>query len=258
MNHPLLNIAIQAGRSAGRIISRSLDHLDANNISLKQKHDFVTNVDLAAEEEIVRIIQEAYPDHAILAEESGSNNNKSEFEWVIDPLDGTLNFIHGIPHFAISIAVLKRQQLEIGMIFDPIKNELFTAVKGGGAQFNNRKMRVSECKKLDEALLVTGLPFREEQPLAHYLKSFSEILPQVAGIRRPGAASLDLAYVACGRFDGYWEMGLKPWDMAAGILLVKEAGGIVTDLAGQENYLENGNVLAANLALHKTLGLFFN
>lgn len=253
MNNPLLNIAVEAGRIAGKIISRSLNQIEQNDITEKQRHDFVTKVDLVAEEEIIRTIREAYPDHAVIAEESGEDTKKSDYTWVIDPLDGTLNFIHGVAHFAVSIAVLKKGEPEVGMVFDPIKNELFTAVRGGGAQLNNRKIRVSNCKQLDRALFATGFPFRDDQKFEAYLKGFSRILPKTSGIRRPGAASLDLAYVAAGRFDGYWEMGLKPWDIAAGILLVKEAGGIVTDLSGKQDCLKTGEVVCGNIKMQAML-----
>lgn len=253
MNHPLLNIAIQAARSAGKLIARSLDHLEAGDITLKQKHEFAVRVAAAAEEEMISIIREAYPEHAILAKESGDQQTNSDVQWIIDPLDGSTNFIHSIPHFAVSIGVKLRNQLEAGMVFDPIKNELFVAARGRGAMLNNRKIRVSGCQKMDAALIVTGLPFREDQPYEKYSKILTELMPKVAGIRRFGAASLDLAYVAAGRFDGYFEFGLNPWDIAAGALIVKEAGGLVSDTDNKEEYLKNGNVLAANLKLHPSL-----
>lgn len=253
MNHPLLNIAVQAARNAGKLIARSLDHLEAGDITQKQRNDFATRVDVAAEEEIIAVIREAYPEHAILAEESGEHKTNSEVQWIIDPLDGTTNFIHGIPHFAVSIAVKVKHQLDVGMIFDPIKNELFVAARGRGAMLNNRKIRVSSCQNLDAALLVTGLPFRDDQPYEKYMDIFKELMPKISGFRRFGSAALDLAYVAAGRFDGYFELGMKPWDIAAGALIVKEAGGLVTDTDGKEEFLKSGNILAANFKMHPLL-----
>ena len=251
--HPLLNIAIQAARNAAKIIVRFFDRLDTLEIDEKERNDFVTQVDRYSEEEIIATIRKSYPDHTILAEESGLAAGKDEYVWIIDPLDGTANFIHGFPHFAISIAVTYRNQLEVGVIYDPLRQELFTAARGRGAQLDNRKIRVSQCQKLDRALLGTGFPFKEKSQFNAYFHLFKTIFPNVAGVRRAGAAALDLAYVAAGRLDAYWELGLKPWDMAAGLLLVKEAGGLVGDLDGKSDVMETGNVLVGNPKIYPVL-----
>lgn len=246
--HPALNIAIKAARRAGQIINRASNDLDLIQVTTKQPNDFVTDVDKAAEAAITEILREAYPSYGILAEESGhkagKGDNDSEYEWIIDPLDGTTNFIHGLPQYAISIALAKSGVVEQAVVFDPNRNELFTASKGGGAFLNDRRIRVSRRNKLQDALLGTGFPYRMFDHIDTYLAIFKELAQKTAGQRRPGAASLDLAYVACGRYDGFWEFGLSPWDMAAGALLISEAGGLVSDLRGDANYLETGNLVA--------------
>jgi myo-inositol-1(or 4)-monophosphatase len=246
--HPALNIAIKAARRAGQIINRASNDLDLIQVTTKQPNDFVTDVDKAAEAAITEILREAYPSYGILAEESGQTagkgGNDSEYEWIIDPLDGTTNFIHGLPQYAISIALAKSGVVEQAVVFDPNRNELFTASKGGGAFLNDRRIRVSRRTKLQDALLGTGFPYRMFDHIDTYLAIFKELAQKTAGQRRPGAASLDLAYVACGRYDGFWEFGLSPWDMAAGALLISEAGGLVSDLRGDANYLETGNLVA--------------
>ncbi len=244
--NPFLNIAIQAVRSAARLITRSFDRLDMLQVQEKEANDFVTQIDKLSEQEIITTIRNHYPNHAILAEESGAQAGKDEYEWIIDPLDGTTNFIHGFPHFAISIALTRNAQLEVGVIYDPLKQELFSAVRGGGAQLDNHRIRVSKCQKMNHALIGTGFPYKKNEYLSRYLKVFEQIFPQVAGVRRAGSAALDLAYVAAGRLDAYWEFGLSPWDMAAGILLVKEAGGFVEDVDGQSDCMSTGNVIAGN------------
>lgn len=251
--HPFLNIAIQAARDSSRSILHFFDRLDQVKVSEKGKNDLVTQVDQLAEQEIIQHIRKAYPNHNILGEESGRLENSGDYTWIIDPLDGTANFVNGLPHFAISIAVAKGNQLEIGCIYDPIRQELFTAERGKGAQLNNKRIRVSDTKKIDNALVATGFPFRDAPLLQAYLPSFNAVLPQVADIRRAGVASLDLAYVASGRMDAYWEPGLKPWDIAAGALLVKEAGGVVTDLKEQQEFLDNGSIVAGNIHTHPAL-----
>ena len=251
--HPLLNVAIQAARNAAKIIVRSFDRLDTLEIDEKETNDFVTQVDMLSEQEIIHTIRKSYPNHAILAEESGFDAGQDEYVWIIDPLDGTTNFIHGFPHFAISIALSYRNQLEVGVVYDPLRQELFTAARGQGAQLDNRKIRVSPCQKFNRALLGTGFPFKEETYLKPYLKLFETIFPKTAGVRRAGAAALDLAYVASGRLDGYWEFGLNPWDMAAGILLVKEAGGLVGDIHGKEDVMKTGNVVVGNPKIYPIL-----
>lgn len=250
--HPLLTIGIQAARQASKVILRALDRLDTVEVQRKAHNDFVTEVDKRAEQEIIQVIHKAYPDHAILGEESGHTEG-SEICWIIDPLDGTTNFIHGFPHFSISIAVKNRDQLEAGVIYDPIRNELFTAARGKGATLNERRIRVSARKKLEEALIGTGFPHREIEHFRPFLKILENVFPQCAGVRRAGSAALDLAYVAAGRLDGFWEAHLKEWDMAAGALIIQEAGGITSDFLGEKNYLSSGCVVAGNGKVHAEL-----
>lgn len=246
--HPALNIAIKAARRAGQIINRASNDLDLLKVTAKQPNDFVTEVDKAAEAAIIETLMEAYPGYGILAEESGTTAGKggrdSEYQWIIDPLDGTTNFIHGLPQYAVSIALAKGNVIEQAVVFDPNRNELFTASKGAGAFLNERRIRVSRRTKLGEALIGTGFPYRMFDKIDLYLAIFKELAEKTAGQRRPGAAALDLAYVACGRYDGFWEFGLSPWDMAAGALLISEAGGLISDLRGEGSYLETGNVIA--------------
>lgn len=250
--HPMLNIAIRAARAAGDSIVREMDRVSDISIDIKGKNDFVTEVDRQAEHIIIETIKNAYPEHAFLGEESGESG-ESEYRWIIDPLDGTTNFLHGIPHFAVSIALEHKGRLDQAVIYDPVKQELFTASKGKGAQLNNKKIRVSAQKTLDGALLATGFPFGEDNQVDKFIKSFKALFPKIAGIRRPGVASLDLAYVACGRFDGFWEYGLKPWDIAAGVLIVQEAGGISSDMSGGEDFMESGNIISANPKIIKPI-----
>jgi myo-inositol-1(or 4)-monophosphatase len=242
--HPLLNTAVKAARRAGNVIVRHLDRIDRLQIENKGHQDFVSEVDRAAEAEIIDVVRSAYPDHAILAEESGQHSG-GEFEWVIDPLDGTTNFLHGFPQFAVSIGVRHRQKLDQAVVFDPLRSELFTATRGQGAHLNNRRIRVSNTRRLEDSLLATGFPFREMDNLDQFLAIFRTLLPRTSGIRRAGSAALDLAYVAAGRCDGFWEFGLRPWDMAAGCLLIQEAGGLLADMQGGRDYLETGNIVAA-------------
>jgi myo-inositol-1(or 4)-monophosphatase len=246
--HPALNIAIKAARRAGQIINRASNDLDLIKVSTKQPNDFVTEVDKAAEASIIETLVEAYPSYGILAEESGETAGKgdgdSEYQWIIDPLDGTTNFIHGLPQYAVSIALAKNGILEQAVVFDPNRNELFTASKGGGAFLNERRIRVSRRLKLQDSLIGTGFPYRMFDKADSYLAIFKELTQKTAGLRRPGAASLDLANVACGRYDAFWEFGLSPWDMAAGALLISEAGGLVSDLHGDADYLNSGNIVA--------------
>ncbi len=243
--HPTLNVAIKAARRAGQIINRASLDLDLLQVSSKRHNDFVTEVDKAAEAAIIDMLREAYPDHAILAEESGASG-ESEYQWIIDPLDGTTNFIHGFPQYAVSIALAHKGQVTQAVVYDPTRNELFTASRGRGAYLNERRIRVSRRTKLQEALIGTGFPFRVFEHLDAYLAMFRELLSKTAGIRRPGAAALDLAYVAAGRLDGFWEIGLAPWDMAAGSLLITEAGGLVGDLDGEAGYLASGNIVGGS------------
>ena len=244
--HPTLNIAVKAARRAATVINRASTQLDLLTVQSKSPNDFVTEVDRAAEQAIIEVLRDAFPGHGILAEESGESGPESEFTWIIDPLDGTTNFIHGMPQYAVSIAQTKNGVLEHAVVYDPNTNEMFTASRGAGAFLNDRRIRVSRRTRLNESLIGTGFPFRQFDHVDAYLAMFKELTQKTAGIRRPGAASLDLAYVASGRFDGFWEMGLSPWDMAAGVLLIQEAGGLVSDLSGEANYLATGNLVAGS------------
>jgi myo-inositol-1(or 4)-monophosphatase len=243
----MLNVAIRTARQAGDIIRRYSDKVENLRIHHKEENDFVTEVDRQAEQTIITALRKAYPDHAILGEESGQHgDNQAEYQWVIDPLDGTTNFLYGIPHFAVSMALKQRGRLLLGVVYDPMKDEMFSAARGDGATLNNRKIRVSDKISLHNALLGTGIAFRKDQRLDLSLDSMKVLLPGTAGVRRPGAAALDLAYVAAGRFDGFWEFGLREWDMAAGALIVQEAGGLIGDLHGGNTHLQSGDILAAN------------
>lgn len=250
----MLNIAIRAARKAGDIIARSCDQLEKLKVTTKSNNDYVSEVDQRAEQAIIETILKAYPDHSILAEESGSHSG-NDYVWIIDPLDGTTNFLRGIPQYAVSIALSHKGKLQQSVVYDPIKQELFTASRGEGAQLNNKRIRVSQCKGIEGALLGTGIPFREGHLdiLDDYLGMMQALIPGSAGIRRAGSAALDLAYVAAGRFDGFWEYDLNQWDMAAGILLVEEAGGLVSDFKGGFDYLASGNIIAASPRLFKEM-----
>jgi myo-inositol-1(or 4)-monophosphatase len=240
---PLLNIAVKAARRAGDIIVRAIPRLEAVQVESKGRNDFVTEIDKAAEADIIQTIRRLHPDHAILAEESGASGD-SEVLWIIDPLDGTTNFMHGFPTFAVSIACQIRGRLEHAVVFDPMRQEIFTASRGDGAQVDGRKMRVSKQITLEGSLIATGFPYRTDAPyLDEYLAMLKAVMLKAAGLRRPGAAALDLAYVAAGRVDGFWEIGLKPWDTAAGTLLITEAGGRVGTIFG-DDYKQGGHVIA--------------
>lgn len=242
---PTLNVAIKAARRAGQIINRASLDVDLLQVNAKRTNDFVTEVDKAAEAAIIEILHDAYPEHAILAEESGATG-RSDYQWIIDPLDGTTNFIHGMPHYSVSIALAHKGVMTQAVVFDPTLNELFTASRGRGAYLNDKRIRVSKRIKLSDALVGTGFPYRMLDHIEAYLGMFREFLTKSAGVRRPGSAALDLAYVAAGRYDGFWEIGLAPWDIAAGWLLVVEAGGLVGDLTGEARHLESGNIVAAS------------
>ncbi|HEY5862103.1 MAG TPA: inositol monophosphatase family protein [Casimicrobiaceae bacterium] len=246
--HPMLTTAVKAARRAGNIINRGARDLDLLTVTAKGPKDFVSEVDHAAEAAIVETLLSAYPDHAVLAEEGTRKgaNPDADYVWIIDPLDGTTNFLHGFPQYCVSIALAHRNVVQQGVIYDPVRNDLFTATRGRGAFLNDRRIRVSRRTQLRECLIGTGFPFRDGSYLDTYLQMMKTMITHTAGLRRPGAAALDLAYVAAGFYDGFWEVGLNPWDVAAGSLLVLEAGGLIGDLAGNDNYLHGGQVIAAN------------
>ena len=246
---PMINIALRAARKVGENIVRASDDLHRFEVKAKGVNNFVTEVDENAEQEIIYHLNKAYPDHAILGEEGGLQGSEdAEYRWIIDPLDGTTNFIRGIPHFAVSIACLHKGKLEHAVVVDPVRREEFTASRGRGAQLNGHRVRVSNLASLEGALLGTGIPFKNhcDDKLPEYSKTVELLAGQSAGIRRPGAASLDLAYVAAGRFDAFWEVGLSAWDMAAGALRIREAGGLVAYVDGSDNFLSSGNIVAGN------------
>ena len=252
MPRPHVTIAARAARSAGNVILRYMNRIDGLNVVEKQQMDFVSEVDKLAEAEIIKELRRAYPDHAILAEESGATG-KGPLTWVIDPLDGTHNYLRGIPHFSVSIALLEKGVPIHAVVFDPLRDELYTASKGDGAYVNDRRMRVSKRENLGGAMIATGFPFRQREHLPAQLDMTRAILGQAEDIRRSGSAALDLAYVAAGRYDGYFEIGLKPWDMAAGVLLVHEAGGRYCDFAGRDGIPASGNIIAGNLNVAKAM-----
>jgi myo-inositol-1(or 4)-monophosphatase len=246
--HPMLTLAVKAARRAGTLINRSARDLDMLAVTTKGPKDFVSEVDRAAEAAIVDVLLGTYPDHAILAEEGTAkgNNAEAEYVWIIDPLDGTTNFLHGMPQYCVSIALAHKGQVTQAVILDPVRNDLFTASRGRGAFLNDRRIRVSKRQHLRDCLVGTGFPYRDGSYLDSYLQMMKVMIQATAGLRRPGAAALDLAYVAAGYYDGFWEIGLNPWDVAAGSLLVLEAGGLIGDLSGEENYLHGGQVIAGN------------
>ena len=245
MSTPMLNIALKAARAACTIMNRASDNLSSLEVHKKAHHDYVSEVDMACERTIIDILREAYPTHQILAEETGvTGPEKSAFQWIIDPLDGTTNFLHGFPQYAVSIALKRENEVIEAVVADPVANEVFTATRGVGAFVNGRRLRVSKRSQMAEALVGTGFPFRRTDDYDAFLKVFKEVAQSTSGLRRAGAASLDLAYVAAGRLDAFWEANLKSWDMATGSLLVLEAGGLVTDFKGESDYLEKGQIIA--------------
>ncbi|HXU93231.1 MAG TPA: inositol monophosphatase family protein [Gallionella sp.] len=250
--HPMLNIAVKAARRAGNLIYRATDKIDHLTVTKKSHADFVSEVDRAAEQTIIQTLLEAYPEHAILAEESGTQG-ESEYVWIIDPLDGTTNFLHGVPQFAVSIALQHKGVITQAVVYDPTKNELFTATRGRGAFLNDKRIRVTKRVNLTDSLIGTGFPYTRFEHMDAYLGIFKDLMQKTAGLRRPGAASLDLAWVAAGRYDGFFETGLKSWDIAAGTLLITEAGGMVSDLHGKETYLKTGHICAGNPSIHPQL-----
>ncbi|MBU6505082.1 MAG: inositol monophosphatase [Betaproteobacteria bacterium] len=241
--HPQLNIAVKAARRAGTLINRAALDVDRLTVTKKGPADFVSEVDRMVEAAIIGVLREAYPDHAFLGEEGGAVG-ESEFQWIIDPIDGTTNFLHGFPMYCTSIALVHKGVITQAVIYDPVRNDLFTATRGSGAFLNERRIRVSSQTRMEDALIGSGFPFSSMEHQERYLRMFAEVMRKSAGIRRPGSAALDLAYVAAGRYDGFWEMGLKPWDMAAGALLIQEAGGLVSDLEGEDRFLQTGHVVA--------------
>ncbi|NII11536.1 inositol monophosphatase family protein [Oleiagrimonas sp. C23AA] len=245
MPRPAVNVAARAARAAGNVILRYMNRLDSLNVVEKQRMDFASEVDRMAEAEIIRELKRAYPRHAILAEESGQIG-KGPLQWVIDPLDGTHNYLRGIPHFSVSIAMLDHGEPMYAVVYDPLRDELFTASKGDGAYLNDRRLRIAKRDSLAGAMIATGFPFRQRQHLDPQLAMTRALLGEAEDIRRSGSAALDLAYVAAGRYDAFFEFGLKPWDIAAGCLLVREAGGVYTDCAGRDGLPERGNLIAGN------------
>lgn len=250
---PLINIAVSAARQAAQVITRNMDLIDRLKVSEKENHEVFSEVDIKAEQAIINTILKAYPSHGILAEESGSYQEDAECIWIIDPLDGTNNFLHNYPAFAISIACKINNRIEHGVIYDPIRNECFTASRGRGARFDDKRIRVSNKIDLNQALLSFGLQGKDPAKIQYYIPILQKLLGQCGGFRRSGSAALDLAYVACGRLDGYWEFGLKPWDIAAGALIIKEAGGLIGDPTGQESFMQSGDIVAGTPKIFKSL-----
>lgn len=251
---PMVNIALRAARKAGDLIIRATKRIDLLRIDEKGRNDFVTDIDYAAEKEIIYHLQKSFPTHLIISEEAGVlGGEDKDHEWIIDPLDGTTNFIHGIPHFGVSIAYKYKGKLEHAVIIDPMRQEEFTASRGRGAYLNGNRIRISNQPFLSGSIIATGIPFNSPsiEHMKAYLSCLSELAEQSSGIRRLGAASLDLAYLAAGRFDAFWEINLKPWDIAAGVLLIKEAGGLVCDFSGNDGYLSSGNIVCATPKIFK-------
>lgn len=249
--HPYVNTAIKAARTAANIIMRAYARPDLIKVSSKGHRDFVTNTDKASEQSIIYILQTAYPSHSILAEESGASKH-DDYQWIIDPIDGTHNFIHGFPHFSISIALKYKNRIEHGIVYDPVRDDLFVASRGAGAQKNNHRIRVSQRTHLQDCLIGTGFPVKALDYHDNYHAALKTLSKECA-VRRSGSAALDLAYIAAGHLDGFWELKLAPWDMAAGIILIKEAGGLVCDIKGEENYFKNGSVVCGNAKITKQL-----
>lgn len=250
---PLLNIAITAARQAGDIILRHMEQVDRLKVTAKSSDEYFSEVDIKAEQAIINTIHKAYPEHGIIAEESGIYNGDAESVWIIDPLDGTTNYLHGFPFFSVSIAHRVKNRIEHAVVYDPLRHECFSASRGRGAQLNDRRIRVSKKTLLSDALLGTGFPFRNVTLAKRYLPTFEVLIGKCVGVRRTGSAALDLAYVASGRLDGFWEFGLRPWDIAAGALLVKEAGGMISSLEGGEDYMKQGDVAAGTPKVFKSL-----
>ncbi|OPF64299.1 inositol monophosphatase family protein [Hydrogenophaga sp. H7] len=254
--HPMLNVAIKAARAAGAIINRAALDVETVRVTTKQTNDFVTEIDHVAEAAIIETLLTAYPDHGIWAEESGRREGKGRDKnhvWIIDPLDGTTNFIHGFPVYCVSIALMVNGRIEQAVVYDPTRNDLFCATKGRGAYLNDRRIRVAKRTTLRDCLISTGFPFRPGDAFQTYLQMLADVMPRCAGVRRPGSAALDLAYVAAGFSDGFFEMGLSPWDVAAGALLVTEAGGLIGNFTGEADFLEQRECMAANPRIYGQL-----
>ena len=248
-----LSIAVRTARLAGQIILKNLGRISKKDINHKQKSDFVTRIDRESEKIIIDAIKESFPDHLFLAEESLREAGTEKYRWIIDPLDGTTNYIHQYPVFSVSIALEYKKKIILGVVFDPLRDEFFTAEKGEGSFLNTHPVRVSKISSLSDSLITTGFPFRSKEFIDEYLRLFKSVFNRVSDLRRAGSAALDLAYVACGRCEGFFEIGLKPWDIAAGEILIKEAGGVVTDFGGGPDYLLTGNIVAGNPAIHGEL-----
>ncbi len=253
--HALLNVAVMAARRAGAVLIRSLVKLEKLGVELKGHNDYVSDADRAAEAAVIDVIRKHYPEHAILAEESGAGGGAdSDTVWIIDPLDGTTNYLHGFPVFAVSIGVRVAGRMAHGVVYDPMRQELFTASRGAGAQLDGRKIRVSGLRDVKRALVGTGFPFRQaDSEMEPFLAMLGKVLRHTSGVRRPGAAALDLCYVAAGRLDAFWETGLAPWDLAAGSLIIREAGGIISGLDGSEDFLDTGHVLCGTPKIYAGL-----
>lgn len=250
---PLLNIAVSAARQAGEIIVRHMEQVDRLKITAKNGNEYFSEVDIKAEQAIINAIHKAYPEHGILAEESGYQEGDGESVWIIDPLDGTSNYLHGFPFFSVSIALKIKGRIEHGVVYDPLRHECFAASRGRGARVNDKRIRVSKQTQLSSALLGTGFSFRNLELAQKYLPTFEALMGKCAGVRRTGSAALDLAYVASGRLDGFWEFGLRPWDIAAGSLLIREAGGLISDIQGGDDFIKNGDIVAGTPKVFKSL-----
>lgn len=251
--HGMVNIAIRAARRAGEVMIRQLNRLETLEVVEKGRNDFVSRVDQMAEEAIIEVIRDHYPDHAILAEESGVSG-EHETQWIIDPLDGTTNYLHGFPVFSVSIAVMESGELQHGVVYDPLRQEIFSASRGQGAQLDGRRIRVSRQATLKGSLIATGFPYRTtEDHIDSYLQMLRQVMIETAGVRRPGSAALDLCYLAAGRVDGFWELGLRKWDVAAGALIIREAGGRVSDFRGTDDFLESGNIVGGTPKVYAAL-----
>lgn len=250
---PLLNIAVNAARLAGDIIVRHMDQVERLQITTKNNNDYFSEVDVKAEQTIINTIRKAYPAHSILAEESGLSEGDKDFVWIIDPLDGTSNYLHGFPFFSVSIALQVKGRIEHGVVYDPLRHECFAASRGRGARLNDRRMRVSKETQLNASLLGTGIPLRNPSLMERYLPTLEALSGKCKGVRRTGSAALELAYLATGRIDGFWQLGLSAWDLAAGSLLIREAGGLISDVHGGDDFLKSGDVVAGTPKVFKSL-----